>query len=115
MKTEAEINAEKHAKSRVDIVPPALMLAAGRGLGYGAEKHGTPEGNDGFGTWRTAGCEQSDPLVHYAGLMRHLLKWRGGEIWDPETDGKVKHIDAAAAQLAILLDLLENPPIGVSA
>lgn len=114
MKTEAEINAEKHSKSRVDIVPPVLMIAAGRALGLGASKHGVPPGYDGFGTWRIAGTEQAEPLTHYACLMRHLLKWRGGETIDPETgDAKVEHLEAAAAQLAILLDLLQNPPVFV--
>lgn len=108
MKTEAEINAEKHAKPRVDIVPPALVLAAGKALGFGASKHGVPEGNNGFGTWRTAGTEQAEPLTHYACLLRHLLLWRGGEAKDP--DSGLSHLDHAAAQLGILLDLLERPP-----
>lgn len=110
MKTEAEINAEKHAKPRVDIVPPALTLAAGRALGYGAAKHGVPEGYDGFGTWRIAGTEQAEPLTHYACLMRHMLLWRAGEKVDPES--KLSHLDHAAAQLSILLDILERPPEG---
>lgn len=111
MKTEAEINAEKHAKPRVDIVPPALVLAAGRALGYGAAKHGNPEGYNGFGTWRVAGTQQAEPLTHYACLLRHLFLWRMGEIVDPETgEWKVEHLEAAAAQLAILLDLVKNPP-----
>lgn len=110
MKSEAEINAEKNAKPRIDIVPPALMLAAGRALGYGAEKHGVPEGNDGFGTWRTPNTQQADPLTHYACLMRHLLLWRSGEVIDPVERGGsgLPHLDHAAAQLAILLDLLET-------
>lgn len=114
MKTEAEINAEKNAKPRVDIVPPALMLAAGRALGYGADKHGVPEGYDGFGTWRIPGTQQAEVLTHYACLMRHLLLWRAGEIIDPiERGGSgLPHLDHAAAQLAILLDLLERPPQG---
>jgi hypothetical protein len=103
------IAAEKAAKPRVDVVPPALMLAAGRGFGLGVAKHGLPEGNDGFGTWRTPGHPQADPLAAYGSLMRHLLAWRNGETIDPESgDHKVAHLDAAAAQLAKLVDLVER-------
>lgn len=104
IKTATEIDAEKQAKPRLDLVPPELMLAAGRALGYGAAKHGVPDGNGGFGTWRTAGTQQAEPLTHYACLMRHLLAWRSGEIVDPESG--LSHLDHAAAQLAILLDLV---------
>lgn len=116
MKNEAEIEAEKKAKSRVDIVPPALMLAAGRALAFGAKKHGLPEGNDGFGTWRTPGHVQANPLAAYSSLMRHLLLWRSGEVMvpdsvDPDTGVPcVSHLDAAAAQLAKLIDLVERAP-----
>ena len=104
-----EIAAEKSAKPRVDVVPPALMLAAGRGFGLGVAKHGLPEGNDGFGTWRTPGHPQSEPLAAYGSLMRHLLAWRNGEVIDPESgDHRVAHLDAACAQLAKLVDLVER-------
>lgn len=104
-----EIAAEKSAKPRVDVVPPALMLAAGRGFGLGVAKHGLPEGNDGFGTWRTPGHPQADPLAAYGSLMRHLLAWRNGEVIDPESgDHRVAHLDAACAQLAKLVDLVER-------
>ncbi|MBK6920582.1 MAG: hypothetical protein IPH07_24490 [Deltaproteobacteria bacterium] len=103
-KSAEEINAEKASKPRVDIVPPELMLAAGRGLGYGVQKHGQPPGADGYGTWRIAGTEQAEPLTHYACLLRHLLLWRAGEKFDPESG--LSHLDHAAAQLAILLDLV---------
>lgn len=111
-KSAEEINAEKASKPRVDIVPPALMLAAGRALGYGTKKHGVPEDNDGFGTWRTPNTQQADPLTHYACLMRHLLLWRSGEVIDPVERGGsgLPHTDHAAAQLAILIDLLERAP-----
>ena len=109
MKDATDIAAEKSAKPRVDVVPPALMLAAGRGFGLGVAKHGLPEGNDGFGTWRTPGHPQSDPLAAYGSLMRHLLAWRNGEVIDPESgDHRVAHLDAACAQLAKLVDLVER-------
>lgn len=109
-KTMEEINAEKRRKPRLDIVPSELDFAAGRAFAYGADKHGVPDGNDGFGTWRTAGTEQAEPLVHYAGLLRHLKLWRSGERTDPESG--LSHLDHAAAQLAMLLDLVVNPPGG---
>ena len=109
LKTEAEINAEKAdyiTKPALDVVPPELMLAAGRALGYGKAKHGiaTP---DGWGTWRIAGTQQAEVLTHYGCLMRHLGQWRAGEERDPES--KLSHLDHAAAQLAIMLDLLARP------
>lgn len=107
--TATTIAAEKAAKPRVDVVPPALMLAAGRGFGLGVAKHGLPEGNDGFGTWRTPGHPQADPLAAYGSLMRHLLAWRNGETIDPESGPhRIAHLDAACAQLAKLVDLVER-------
>lgn len=106
LKSEAEINAEKAAKSAIDVTPPELMLAAGRALGYGKAKHGVAT-SDGWGTWRVAGTQQAEPLTHYSCLMRHLLAWRAGEERDPESG--LSHLDHAAAQLAILLDLLARP------
>jgi hypothetical protein len=109
VKDATDIAAEKSAKPRVDVVPPALMLAAGRGFGLGVAKHGLPEGNDGFGTWRTPGHPQSEPLAAYGSLMRHLLAWRNGETIDPESgEHQVAHLDAACAQLAKLVDLVER-------
>ncbi len=109
LKSEAEINAEKASKPAIDVTPPELTLAAGRALGYGQAKHGvaTP---DGWGTWRVAGTQQAEPLTHYSCLMRHLLQWRAGEERDPESG--LSHLDHAAAQLAILLDLLARPVPG---
>lgn len=105
-KTEAEINAEKAAKPALDVTPPELMLAAGRALGYGKAKHGVAT-SDGWGTWRVAGTQQAEPLTHYACLLRHLLLWRAGEERDAESG--LSHLDHAAAQLAILLDLHARP------
>lgn len=107
MKTEQEINAEKAAKPRLDLVPPRGIEAAGRALGYGAGKHGTPAPG-GWGTWRIAGTEQAQPLTHFACLLRHLMAWRRGEACDPESG--LSHLDHAAAQLMILVDVVEDEP-----
>lgn len=112
VKSETEINAEKAdyiTKPALDVVPAELPLAAGRALGYGKAKHGvaTP---DGWGTWRIAGTQQAEPLVHYACLLRHMLLWRAGELNDAESG--LSHLDHAAAQLAILLDLQARPVVG---
>ena len=89
-------------------VPSELVLAAGRAIGYGVSKHGIATA-DGWGTWRVAGTQQADPLTHYGCLRRHLAAWRAGEASDPESG--LSHLDHAAAQLAILLDLLARPPV----
>lgn len=106
--TEHEIDAEKAAKPRLDLVPPRAVLAAGRALGFGANKHGTPA-PDGWGSWRIPDTEQAEPLTHYTSLMRHLMLWRGGEERDRESG--LPHLDHAIAQLSILVDLAEDPPV----
>ena len=105
-RTSDEIDAEKAAKPAVQHVPPELELAAGRAIGYGVSKHGIATA-DGWGTWRVAGTQQADPLTHYGCLRRHLAAWRAGEAYDPESG--LSHLDHAAAQLAILLDLIARP------
>lgn len=106
-----EVDAEKADLPPVDIVPPAFIFAAARGFGYGAHKHGRPPNTNGYGTWRIPGTKQAEPLTHYASLMRHLLKWRAGEVIDPDSgDFQLEHLEAACSQLAVLIDLVKNPP-----
>ena len=105
-KTEAEINAEKAALPRPGLVPPRAILAAGRAFAFGVAKHGLAK--NGRGTYRVAGTEQAMVSTHFECLMRHLLLWQSGETHAP--DSKLHHLDHAMAQLAIIVDLVEDPP-----
>lgn len=104
-KTTAEVDAEKAAKPRPDLVPGRAILAAARAFGYGAAKHGTPGGR---GTYRIAGDLQSRVRTHAASLERHWQAIKSGEFVDPESG--LSHLDHMAAQLSIVIDLMEDPP-----
>ena len=43
-----EVDAEKDMLPRVDIVPPAFILAAARGFAFGVWKHGHPPNTNGY-------------------------------------------------------------------
>lgn len=105
MRSTEEIDQEKALKPRPDLVPGRAVLAAGRAMAYGHAKHGTPGG---LGTYRTAGCAQSRARTHAAALERHWQAFKSGERMDPESG--LAHLDHMAAQLAILIDLIEVPP-----
>lgn len=100
---EETINAEKARKPRPDLVPARAIMAAGRSMAYGAAKHGDC-------TWRIAGTEQADVRTHVASFSRHWLAWLSGEQTDAESG--LAHLDCAMAQLAIVVDLVEDPPSG---
>lgn len=105
-RSEEEINAEKAMQpDRPDLVPVRAILAAGRAFAVGAAKHGTPNGR---GTYRIAGTEQADPATHIASFERHWMKWRSGVLVD---GSGLSHLDHAMAQLAIIVDLIEDPPV----
>jgi hypothetical protein len=77
-------------------------LAMGRVLAYGLAKHGVC-------TWRVAGTEQADPQTHYASALRHILE----HFEDPnavEEGSKFPVLDHALTQMAILADLVLDPP-----
>lgn len=105
-KTENEINAEKAAKPRPDLLPARALLAGGRAFGYGAAKHGL--GRSGRGTYRDAGTEQATVETHRASFMRHWCAYWAGETIDPESG--LSHLDCMMAQLSIIIDLVEDPP-----
>jgi hypothetical protein len=106
MKTETEINNEKSLKPRPDLVPVRAIMAAARAFAYGANKHGL--GNTGRGTYRDAGTDQAEIATHKASFLRHWLAYWSGELVDPESG--LSHLDCMAAQLGIVIDLVEDPP-----
>lgn len=111
--TEEEIDKEKTTKPRPDLVPPRAIMAAGRALGYGANKHGL--GRSTWGTYRDAGTEQADIRTHIASFERHWQRFKqamrdgtGPGVLDPESGQR--ELDCAMAQLSIIVDQAEDPP-----
>ena len=107
MKSEQEINAEKAAKPRPDLVPARAVMAAGRCMAYGLAKHGG--GKSGRGTYRDAGTDQAKVETHLASCIRHLLEYQIDPNATEEGSG-LSVLDHAMAQLAIVVDLVEDPP-----
>lgn len=100
--TAAEVSAEKAAKPRPDLAPAIAIMGLAHVLAYGFRKHGVC-------TWRVAGSEQADPQTHLASLERHILEFK----LDPnarEEGSGFPVLWHALAQLAILIDLMEDPP-----
>lgn len=108
-KTAEEISAEKAAKPRPDLVPARAIVAAGRAFGYGARKHGLS--SNGRGTYRDPVNHPDQCLVatHVASFERHWFAYKSGELIDKESG--LAHLDCAAAQLSIVIDLTEDPPV----
>jgi hypothetical protein len=84
-------------KPRVDLVPTELVRGAGRAFGYGAEKYGEDNFRGGIKTRRLVGS-----------ILRHILAWLDGEDLDGESS--LAHFDHAAANLGMLMWMLENRP-----
>ena len=66
-------------------------------------------GPTGRGTYRIAGTEQATVACHLASCFRHLLEFQ----IDPEATEEgsgLSVLDHAMAQLAIVVDLVEDPP-----
>lgn len=94
-------------KAPLELVPPALSIAASEALANGAEKYGAYN-------YRAAGVKAS---IYYAAILRHLSAWWDGE--ELAEDSGVSHLAHAAAGLAILLDTKsigrmvdDRPPAG---
>lgn len=101
-KTREQIEAEKAGKPRPDLIPARAIFGSGMVMGYGTRKHGNC-------TWRVAGTEQADPQTHLASLERHINEFK----LDPdarEGGSGFPVLWHAMSQLAILIDLMENPP-----
>jgi len=84
------------AKVKLQLVPPAAMIAIARGLEDGAKKYGA-------WNWRD---HKVEIMTYYGAVMRHMAAWLEGEEYDPDGGGK-KHIDGALASLAIIIDAME--------
>ncbi len=80
-------------KPPMELVPQALTRAAGRALGYGANKYAP-------NNWRR-GMRWGEV---FGGLIRHLTAWNEGEDIDSKEDGGsgLSHLDHAAACLGFL-------------
>lgn len=76
-------------KIPLHLIPPSLLLAAGRGLKHGALKYAAYN-------WMR-GMNYSEV---YAALQRHLLAWLAKEDTDP--DSGLSHLDHAVCCLAFL-------------
>lgn len=101
-KTREEIDAEKALKPRPDLLPARAILGAGKVMAYGASKHGNC-------TWRVAGTKQADPQEHLASAYRHLLEFMENPKAVEEGSG-LPVLYHCLSQVAILIDLVENPP-----
>lgn len=100
-KTREQIEAEKATKPRPDLIPARAIYGGGRVMGYGFKKHGVC-------TWRVAETEQADPQTHLASLERHINEFKLDPSAREEGSG-MPVLWHAFAQLAILIDLVENP------
>jgi len=81
---------DDNGKTRLDLLPPELMVAVGDILTSGAEKYGNRNWERGMDWGRV-----------YAALLRHLFAWWGGEASDPET-GK-SHLHHVGCCVAFLI------------
>ncbi len=95
-KSEKEINSEKAAKPRPDLIPGSAMLAMGSVMAYGWNKHGDC-------TWKNEGTEQADPRTHIASASRHLAEYLDNPKTTEEGSG-LSVLWHAASQLAIAID-----------
>ena len=85
-------------KSRPDLVPARLTEAAATALACGTY----PDRG-----WRVPG-PKARPGKRAASIERHWLAYKRGEYRDVETG--LPHLYCVAAQLGILIDLVEDPP-----
>ncbi len=82
---------DSKGKLRVDLVTPECIIGMAEVLGKALEKY-TPN------SWQNV----KDGLnEHYAAVLRHLLKWRMGELDDDET--KLSHMKHVLTNAMFLL------------
>lgn len=91
-------------KSRLGLVPPALMITVAPAFANGAEKYGAYN-------WRDESISLS---VYLEASLRHIFAFMDGE--DIATDSGLDHLAHAAACMAIIFDarslgkLIEDRP-----
>ncbi|MEL6705868.1 MAG: dATP/dGTP diphosphohydrolase domain-containing protein [Bacteroidota bacterium] len=98
--TAQEVSDEKAMKPRPDLIPGEALLAIGKTLGYGFDKHGVQ-------TWKEPENPQADPAVHLASAMRHIVEYQIDPNATEEGSG-MPVLWHAAAQLCILIDCIER-------
>lgn len=81
-------------KPDVSLVPSEFILASARAMTYGAKKYKA-------GNYLLA--DGMPVTTVYASMMRHLLAWHEGELYDDESG--LLHTDHIAANLAMLIEL----------
>lgn len=83
-------------KNRLDLVQPEFIEAVGKVLTFGARKYKA-------NSWQQV--EQGIDR-YYAATLRHLLAWRSGEIFDPES--KLPHLFHIACNIMFLIYLTKH-------
>ena len=76
-------------KLRYDLVPTEPLEAIAEVMTYGANKYGA-------NNWQNVEDDR-----YYAALMRHLIAWRKGQIYDKESG--LQHLKHALCNVAFLL------------
>lgn len=89
----------KHDAGKPDptLVPPKMILAVAKVMGFGAEKYGRDN-------YRKE--PRLDPMRLKAALLRHVLADLDGAVLDEESG--LPHLHHAAAALAMLIDGEDN-------
>lgn len=64
-------------KNRLELIDPEFILGLGRVLSYGAEK---------YDAWNWQKIDNEEDIARIKGaILRHMMAYMGGEIYDPET------------------------------
>lgn len=85
-------------KNQLDLIPPEIILSIGKVLTYGTTKYPRD-------SWKSVKDKKN---VHYGALLRHLMAWRCGIMYDDESG--YMHLEHALTNLAFLVyhDLMEE-------
>lgn len=86
------------AKPRLALVPTSLVEGVAKVLTYGAKKYKT-------NNWRNT----PDIECYISALERHMIAWKNGEEYDPESG--LGHLEHAACNIAFLIELRNLPKI----